>query len=70
VPPDPPPQPVIDRDDLAKLLYVNEHGETPGFSGFAIDCLFPVAKAGTAGAPTPEGAGLWPTRSKGAHRGQ
>ncbi len=49
------PQPVIDRDDLAKLLYVNEHGETPGFSGFAIDCLFPVAKAGTAGAPTPEG---------------
>ena len=22
--------PVIDNDDLAKLLYVNEHGETPG----------------------------------------
>jgi glutamate synthase (NADPH/NADH) large chain len=24
------PYPVIDNDDLAKLLYVNEHGETPG----------------------------------------
>ena len=35
-------QPVIDRDQLAKLLYVNEHGETPGFRAFAIDGLFPV----------------------------
>ena len=33
-------QPVIDRDDLAKLLYVNEHGETPGFRAYAVDGLF------------------------------
>ncbi len=49
------PQPVIDRDDLAKLLYVNEHGETPGFKAFAVDGLFPVAEAGGAGRPTPAG---------------
>ncbi len=49
------PCPVIDRDDLAKLLYVNEHGETPGFKSFAIDGLFPVAGAGSIGHPTPEG---------------
>ena len=49
------PQPVIDRDDLAKLMYVNEYGETPGFKCFAIDGLFPVAAAGSAGHPTPEG---------------
>ncbi|HXP33562.1 MAG TPA: glutamate synthase central domain-containing protein, partial [Acidimicrobiales bacterium] len=36
------PLPVIDRDDLAKLMYVNEHGETPGFKAFAIDGLFDV----------------------------
>ena len=40
------PYPVIDNDDLAKLLYVNEHGETPGFSGFAVDGLFPVDEGG------------------------
>jgi glutamate synthase (NADPH) large chain len=34
------PYPVVDNDDLAKLLYVNEHGETPGFRAFAIDGLF------------------------------
>jgi glutamate synthase (NADPH/NADH) large chain len=49
------PQPVIDRDDLAKLLYVNENGETPGFKAFAIDGLFPVAEAGRTGAPTAAG---------------
>ncbi|HUA94554.1 MAG TPA: glutamate synthase-related protein, partial [Acidimicrobiales bacterium] len=49
------PRPVIDRDDLAKLMYVNEYGETPGFKAFAIDGLFPVAAAGEAGRPTPEG---------------
>jgi glutamate synthase (NADPH/NADH) large chain len=49
------PQPVIDRDDLAKLMYVNEYGETPGFKARTIDGLFPVATAGTAGRPTPEG---------------
>ena len=40
------PLPVIDRDDLAKLMYVNEHGETPGFKAFAIDGLFDVREAG------------------------
>jgi glutamate synthase (NADPH/NADH) large chain len=34
------PYPVIGNDDLAKLLYVNEHGETPGFRSFAVDGLF------------------------------
>ena len=49
------PLPVIDRDDLAKLMYVNEHGETPGFKAFAIDGLFEVGEAGTAGLPTEAG---------------
>jgi glutamate synthase (NADPH/NADH) large chain len=49
------PLPVIDRDDLAKLMYVNEHGETPGFKAFAIDGLFDVRGAGRAGAPTEAG---------------
>jgi len=40
------PYPVIDSDDLAKLLYVNEHGETPAFKSFAVDGLFPVAEGG------------------------
>ena len=42
------PMPVIDNDDLAKLLYVNEDGSTPGFRGFAIDGLFEVAGGGEA----------------------
>ena len=49
------PLPVIDRDDLAKLMYVNEGGETPGFKAFAIDGLFEVREAGEAGAPTVAG---------------
>ena len=49
------PLPVIDRDDLAKLMYVNEGGETPGFKAFAIDGLFEVREAGTTGAPTAAG---------------
>jgi len=49
------PLPVIDRDDLAKLMYVNEHGETPGFKAFAIDGLFDVREAGEAGTPTAAG---------------
>ncbi|HEX7459488.1 MAG TPA: glutamate synthase central domain-containing protein, partial [Acidimicrobiales bacterium] len=42
------PMPVIDNDDLAKLLYVNEDGTTPGFRAFAIDGLFAVAGGGGA----------------------
>ena len=38
--------PILDNDDLAKLLYVNEHGETPGFTPFVVDGLFPVASGG------------------------
>ena len=36
------PSPLIDRDDLAKLRYVNEHGENPGFKAAVLDMLFPV----------------------------
>ena len=42
------PYPVIDNDDLAKLVYVNEHGETPGFGAFAIDALFDPRGGGEA----------------------
>ena len=42
------PMPVIDNDDLAKLLYINEDGSTPGFRAFAIDGLFAVAGGGEA----------------------
>ena len=49
------PLPVIDRDDLAKLMYVNEGGETPGFKAFAVDGLYEVREAGSVGAPTAAG---------------
>ncbi|MDA8147984.1 MAG: glutamate synthase large subunit [Actinomycetota bacterium] len=42
------PMPVIDNDDLAKLLYVNEDGSTPGFQPFAVDGLFEVSGGGAA----------------------
>ncbi len=42
------PHPVIDSYDLAKLAYINEHGETPGFKAFAIDGLFDVQGGGEA----------------------
>jgi glutamate synthase (NADPH/NADH) large chain len=42
------PSPVLDNDELAKLLYVNEHGETPGFKGFAVDGLFRADGGGEA----------------------
>ena len=42
------PMPVIDNDDLAKLLYVNEDGSTPGFRAFAVDGLFEAAGGGEA----------------------
>ncbi len=42
------PYPVIDNDDLAKLRYVNENGETPGFQAFAIDGLFDAGGGGEA----------------------
>jgi glutamate synthase (NADPH/NADH) large chain len=52
------PRPVIDRDDLAKLLYVNEYGETPGFKAFAVDGLFRLPEdPGEAGAALSEALG-------------
>jgi glutamate synthase (NADPH/NADH) large chain len=42
------PYPVVDNDELAKLVYVNEHGETPGFDAFAIDGLFDATGGGEA----------------------
>jgi glutamate synthase (NADPH/NADH) large chain len=36
--------PVIDNDALAKLIYVNEHGETPGFKSYVADGLFEIAR--------------------------
>jgi glutamate synthase (NADPH/NADH) large chain len=40
------PNPVIDNDELAKLMYVNENGETPGFSSYVVDCLYEVERQG------------------------
>jgi glutamate synthase (NADPH) large chain len=40
--------PVISNEDLGKLLYVNENGETPGFRAFAIDGLYEVVGGGGA----------------------
>ena len=40
------PHPVISNADLAKLLYINEDGDQPGFRPFAIDGLFRVADGG------------------------
>ncbi len=42
------PVPVIDNDQLAKLRYVNEHGETPGYQAYAVDGLFDPAGGGEA----------------------
>ncbi|HEY8080863.1 MAG TPA: glutamate synthase central domain-containing protein, partial [Acidimicrobiales bacterium] len=44
--------PVLSTTQLAKLRYINEHGETPGFRAFAIDGAIDVADA-----PTPAEAG-------------
>ncbi len=40
--------PVIGNDDLAKLMYVNENSETPGYKGFTIDGLYELAGGGEA----------------------
>ncbi len=42
------PYPVIDNNELGKLLNLNRHGETPGFHSFAIDGLYRVAGGGSA----------------------
>src|SRR4051812_26895624 len=40
------PSPILSNSDLAKLLYINEDGDHPGFKPFAVDGLFPVAEGG------------------------
>ena len=40
------PFPIIDNDQLAKLLYINEEGENPGFKSFVVDGLYDVKKGG------------------------
>jgi glutamate synthase (NADPH/NADH) large chain len=40
------PTPIIDNEDLAKILYIDEDGDMPGFKPFAIDGLYPVAEGG------------------------
>ncbi|HLY82843.1 MAG TPA: glutamate synthase central domain-containing protein, partial [Acidimicrobiales bacterium] len=42
------PRPIITNEELAKLLYINEDGDMPGFRPFAIDGLFPVNGGGDA----------------------
>ena len=36
------PRPILTNDELAKLLYINEDGDMPGWQAFAIDGLFAV----------------------------
>jgi glutamate synthase (NADPH/NADH) large chain len=40
------PHVILDNDDLAKLMYINDDGDLPGFKPFVIDGLFPVAEGG------------------------
>ncbi|HEX4821454.1 MAG TPA: glutamate synthase central domain-containing protein, partial [Acidimicrobiales bacterium] len=40
------PSPILSNSDLAKLLYINEDGDQPGFKPYAVDGLFPVNEGG------------------------
>ncbi len=42
------PFPVIDNDELAKVLHINDEGEYSGFAGVRISGLYPVAGGGPA----------------------
>ncbi len=42
------PFPVIDNDELAKILHVNHDGDQPGFAGTRLSGLYPVAGGGVA----------------------
>jgi len=42
------PFPVIDNDDLAKIIHVNEDGDLPGFSTVVVHGLYPVNGGGEA----------------------
>ncbi len=40
------PYPIVTNAQLAKLLYINDDNDMPGFKPFAIDGLYPVAAGG------------------------
>jgi glutamate synthase (NADPH/NADH) large chain len=40
------PFPVIDNDDLAKIIHVNDDGDLPGFEAHVVQGLYPVAGGG------------------------
>jgi glutamate synthase (NADPH/NADH) large chain len=42
------PFPVIDNDDLAKIIHVNDDGDLPGFAARVIQGLYPVSGGGAA----------------------
>ena len=42
------PFPVIDNDELAKILHVNADGDLPGFASLKVSGLYPVAGGGAA----------------------
>jgi len=41
------PRPVINNDELAKLIHINEYDGLASFSSTTIACLYPVAEGGT-----------------------
>jgi glutamate synthase (NADPH/NADH) large chain len=42
------PFPVIDNDDLAKIIHVNDDGDLPGFAARVVSALYPVSGGGAA----------------------
>jgi glutamate synthase (NADPH) large chain len=42
------PFPVIDNDELAKIIHVNDDGDLPGFAARVVSGLYPVAGGGAA----------------------
>jgi glutamate synthase (NADPH/NADH) large chain len=42
------PHPVIDNDELAKILHINDDGDLPGFAVATVRGLYPVAGGGAA----------------------
>jgi glutamate synthase (NADPH/NADH) large chain len=42
------PFPVLDNDDLAKIIHVNDDGDMPGFATHVVKGLYPVAGGGEA----------------------
>ena len=42
------PFPIIDNDELAKLIHINEDGDMPGFAAIVLHGLYPVAGGGAA----------------------